>query len=79
MAESFGCCSRFNECSDAKKCISPYPDLAEGCMYRTNLEAGRIFYGKNRNVGKKKESTQSITVSPAKVKPLSMKINIKSL
>ena len=22
-----------------------------GCMYRTNLEAGRIFYGKNKNAG----------------------------
>lgn len=48
--DSFGCCSRYVECSDALKCVSPYKKLARGCQYRKNLEAGRIFYGKNRNV-----------------------------
>ena len=49
-APSFGCCSRFEECSDAKKCIHPNRMYSTACAYRSNLEAGRIFYGKNRNV-----------------------------
>lgn len=48
-AESFGCCSRYNECSDKKECIHPDPKFAQGCMYKENLEKGRIFYGRNRN------------------------------
>ncbi len=46
----FGCCNSFILCSDAKKCVNKDPILALGCMYRENLEKGRIFYGKNRNV-----------------------------
>lgn len=49
--ERFGCCHRFTACSDAKKCLI-YDDFdALGCYYRENLEAGRIFYGKNANNG----------------------------
>lgn len=47
---SFGCCSRFNQCSDARKCINPDPILALGCKYRDNLENGRIFYGSHPTV-----------------------------
>lgn len=50
-AESFGCCSRYIECSDEKKCIHPDQLHAQGCMYKKNLDAGRIFYGKNKNTG----------------------------
>ena len=46
----FGCCSRYNECSDAKKCVNPNPEMAIKCMYRKNLKNGKIFYGKNRNI-----------------------------
>lgn len=46
----FGCCSRFTECSDAKECIHENKLYATGCKYRQNLENGRIFYGKNRNI-----------------------------
>ncbi len=47
---SFGCCNDFVRCSDARKCLkSDNPDY-KGCQYRKNLEAGRIFYGVNRNV-----------------------------
>lgn len=49
-SSSFGCCSRFNKCSDAKKCVHDNKIYAMGCMYRRNLENGRIFYGKNRNI-----------------------------
>jgi len=48
--EEFGCCSKFMECSDAKKCINPDVSISKGCLYRKNLEEGRIFYGKNANI-----------------------------
>ena len=47
---SFGCCSRFIECSDARKCTNPKPLFALGCAYKDNLENGRIFYGQNPTV-----------------------------
>lgn len=46
----FGCCSRYEECSDARKCIHPDPDMAIRCTYRKNLKKGRIFYGKNKTI-----------------------------
>lgn len=46
----FGCCGRYEACSDAKACIHPDPKFALGCMYRQNLRDGKIFYGKNRNI-----------------------------
>ncbi len=46
---SFGCCGRYIECSDAKKCVNPDKLLALACAYRKNLEGGAIFYGKNKN------------------------------
>lgn len=48
-SEYFGCCSKFIECSDAKKCLHSEPIYSKSCAYRKNLEAGRIFYGKNKN------------------------------
>ncbi len=47
---SFGCCSRFIECSDARKCTNPKPLFALGCAYKDNLENGRIFYGQHPTV-----------------------------
>jgi hypothetical protein len=47
--ESFGCCSRYNDCSDEKKCIHPDQKLSKGCIYKSNLDNGRIFYGKNQS------------------------------
>lgn len=47
---SFGCCSQFKKCSDEKKCVHLNKLYSKGCKYRSNLDAGRIFYGKNRNV-----------------------------
>lgn len=44
------CCNDFINCSDQMQCIHKYdPDYA-GCWYRKNLENGRIFYGKNKNM-----------------------------
>jgi hypothetical protein len=49
-AECFGCCSRYEKCSDMKRCIHPDKLIARGCEYRSHLVDGRIFYGKNRNI-----------------------------
>ncbi len=50
-AEStFSCCSEFIQCSDAKKCVHENKLYSTACTYRHNLENGRIFYGKNRNI-----------------------------
>lgn len=49
-SEPFGCCSRYLECSDKRRCIQPDRELARDCKYKRHLEEGRIFYGKNRNI-----------------------------
>lgn len=48
--EHFGCCHRYIACSDALKCVHPefLPSLA--CGYKRNLDVGRVFYGKNKNI-----------------------------
>lgn len=47
---SFGCCSKYVECSDRIQCLHSDQLYSNACMYRKNLEAGKIFYGKNKNV-----------------------------
>ena len=59
-AGRFGCCSHYNECSDAKKCVHPNKLYSRACFYREHLEKGEIFYGKNRNVDKE-DSEPTIT------------------
>ncbi len=51
IPKEFDCCSRFEECSNARKCINPSSELALGCGYRKIMKSGRIYYGKNRNIG----------------------------
>ena len=46
----FNCCSRYEECSDVKKCVHSNMLFSRACMYRKNIEDGKIFYGKNRNI-----------------------------
>lgn len=41
---TFGCCSRYEKCSREKHCIHPDLLYATACMYRKNLEKGKIFY-----------------------------------
>ncbi len=50
IPKEFDCCSRYVECSDAKKCT--HPDVRESikCGYRRKLLNGQVFYGKNRTV-----------------------------
>lgn len=50
LPKEWDCCSRYMECSDAKRCIHPDPSLALKCGYRKILASGRIYYGENRNV-----------------------------
>ena len=49
-AARFGCCSSFTACSDARKCVHENKLYSKACIYRDSLDAGRIFYGKNRNI-----------------------------
>lgn len=49
-AESFGCCSRYRACSDARSCLIPEREYSKNCIYRKKLESGTIFYGKNANL-----------------------------
>lgn len=48
--EGFGCCHLYEKCSDAKACVQPDKLFALACYYKKNLEQGRIFYGKNKNI-----------------------------
>lgn len=50
IPKEFDCCSRFEQCSDAMRCIHPDPEFALLCGYRKILATGRVFCGKNRNV-----------------------------
>lgn len=47
---AFGCCDMFEKCSDAKRCLHSNLLYSTACAYRRNLESGRVFYGKNKNV-----------------------------
>ena len=49
-AGSFACCARYEECSDAKRCTHPNQLYSTACAYRKNLDSGKIFYGKNKNI-----------------------------
>lgn len=45
----WGCCSRYEECSDARRCLHPDKVFSMGCSYRRNLLKDHIFYGVNAN------------------------------
>lgn len=44
--ETFGCCSRYRECSLIGKCLHT-DEYHKQCSYRKNIELGNIFYSKN--------------------------------
>ncbi len=48
MPSDFGCCARYEACSNAGKCLNPTLDLFVQCSYRKKLRKGIIFYGENR-------------------------------
>lgn len=43
-AGKFGCCGRYKECSETKKCIHPNKLYSTICEYRKHLEKGEVFY-----------------------------------
>lgn len=45
--DTFGCCSRYRDCSAVHRCIIPDMDYSTQCFYRQNLEAGKTFFGKH--------------------------------
>lgn len=47
---TFGCCGRYEQCSNEKTCVHPDPVFALKCWYRCNLLEGKIFYGDNKTV-----------------------------
>ncbi len=46
----YSCCSRVEQCSNARRCVNPHPYIAANCNYRKILKSGRVFYGENRNI-----------------------------
>lgn len=50
ITDTFGCCNDFMRCSDAERCIHQTDRFYNGCIYRTNMEQGKIFYGSKRNI-----------------------------
>lgn len=46
----YDCCAYYQQCSDEKKCVREDRKSALLCGYKKKLDAGIIFYGKNRNV-----------------------------
>ena len=67
---AFGCCHLYRECSNAKRCLQDEARSAN-CAYRKNLEAGKIFYGKNVNgfsEGRLNEYINRIEALPAEAR-----------
>ena len=50
--KKFDCCSKYNECSDARHCVHEDAIYSTACTYRKHSENGKIFYGENRNMDK---------------------------
>lgn len=48
--DTFACCNDHVRCSDAGFCLKLNNRDYWGCIYRKNLEEGRIFYGRNKNI-----------------------------
>jgi len=43
-ANAFACCSKYVDCSSEKECLHENRLYSKACMYRKNLEAGKVFY-----------------------------------
>lgn len=43
LPKEWDCCSRFDQCSEAGRCIHPDPTFALSCGYRRILNSGRVF------------------------------------
>ncbi len=47
-AQTFGCCGKFRECSDAGRCLHANKLYACACQYKKNLLSGKVFYGQTK-------------------------------
>lgn len=52
----FACCSLYEQCSNAGRCVQANQDMAASCSYKKNLMQGRIFYGNHAACKKEGES-----------------------
>lgn len=43
----YGCCSLYEQCSNAKRCLQKDQDMSASCYYKRNLLTGRVFYGED--------------------------------
>lgn len=43
-SNSFGCCSKYNECSKLKECVHENRLYSTGCMYRKKIESNIIYF-----------------------------------
>ena len=43
-SNTFGCCSKYNECSRIKECVHENKLYSTGCMYRKKLEKNIIYF-----------------------------------
>lgn len=50
IPSTFDICSRYQQCSDQKRCVHPNKAHAKECSYKKKLDKGIIFYGQNRNI-----------------------------
>lgn len=48
--KEWSCCSRYMQCSSAKKCVHPNKRISLRCGYRKILNSGQIFFGPDRNI-----------------------------
>jgi len=49
FSDTFGCCSLYTKCSDARRCLHENKLYSKGCYYRKNLDSGQVFYGESQN------------------------------
>lgn len=61
-ASAFGCCCLFEKCSEAGKCVHINKLYSKACMYRNNLENGRVFYGMNKKKDKESNMEDNATI-----------------
>lgn len=50
ITDTFACCNSFDQCSDARHCLHQDDRFYNGCLYRTQLENGRVYFGSNPTV-----------------------------
>ena len=65
--DNFSCCSAYQKCSDAGKCLYSDDPEYENCAYRKNLEKGLNFYSKKRILSIDIETYSSVDLTKSGV------------